>query len=218
MPVRRNLIDEAARRAQRQVEVATAELRQARIAAGLSQGFVADALGCSRQLIGAIEAGELGDIGAIQLARIGAVVGLDVPIHTFAAGSPLRDAGQLQILARFRATLGGAWSWRTEVPVSTDPRDRRAFDALLVHAPHRIAVEAISRLVDAQGQSRAILLKEAAAHIDRSVLVLADSRNNRRALVEAAPTLTPAFPLRSRAVLHALRAGQLPSANGIVLV
>jgi hypothetical protein len=50
------------------------------------------------------------------------------------------------------------------------------------------------------------------------VLVLADTRHNRSALVAAAPTVLPAFPLRTRGVLAALRAGRLPQANGVMLI
>ena len=99
-----------------------------------------------------------------------------------------------------------------------DPRDRRAFDAVLARPPYRIAVEAVVRLTDAQLQVRNAGLKQAAARIDRIVLVLADTRHNRLAVHAAAPTLVPAFPLSSRETLRSLRLGELPRANGVVLV
>ena len=175
-------------------------------------------LGCSRQLIGAIEAGQLEDVGCIQLARIGAVVGVDIPIRAFPAGSPLRDAAQLRLLERFRDSIGEAWTWRTEVPVSANPLDRRAIDAVLVRAPHRVGIEAVTRILDAQAQTRPILLKQEAAGLQRMVLVLASTRHNRIALVEGAQTLNPAFPLPHRSLMRDLKRGQLPPANGIVLI
>lgn len=217
MPARTSAIEEAARRAGRQLDDAVNELRAARLAAGLSQSDVAQALGRSPQLISLLER-RIVDPNPIQLARWGATVGLDLPIRTFPGGSPLRDAGQLRLLRRFRLTLGELWTWHTEVAVSTDPRDRRAIGAVLSRPPYRIGVEAMVRLTDAQAQSRALLLKQAASGVDRIVVVLADSRHNRLALGDAAPTLEPAFPLSSRETMRALRAGSVPRANGIVVV
>jgi hypothetical protein len=50
------------------------------------------------------------------------------------------------------------------------------------------------------------------------IIVLPDTAANRAALAAAAATLRPAFPLESRAILTALRAGQTPKANGILFV
>lgn len=136
------------------------------------------------------------DIGAIQLARMGAAVGLDVPARTHPGGSPLRDAAQLRLLARFRATIGDAWTWRSEVPVAAGPDDRRAIDAVLLNGPRRVGIEALTRLTDAQGQVRAILLKQEAAALSCMLLVLADTRHNRHMLRDADPTLRPSFPVR----------------------
>lgn len=218
MPIRRDPIDEAARRARQQVERALADIRDARRNAGISHASMAARLGCSRQLIGAIETGRLEDVGCIQLARIGAVVGVDIPIRTFPAGSPLRDAAQLRLLERFRVSIGEAWTWRTEVPVSVNPLDRRAIDAVLVRGPHRVGIEAVTRILDAQAQTRPILLKQEAAGLQRMVLVLAATRHNRNALVDGAQTLSPAFPLRHRALMRDLKRGRPPPANGIVLI
>lgn len=218
MPVRRDPIDEAARRARYQLERALDDIRARRIAAGVSQRRIARALGCSRQLVGAIEAGRLQDIGAIQLARMGAAVGLDVPVRTHPGGSPLRDAAQLRLLARFRTTIGDAWTWRSEVPVAAGPDDRRAIDAVLLNGPRRVGIEALTRLTDAQGQVRAILLKQEAAALSCMLLVLADTRHNRQMLRDADPTLRPSFPNQGRGILGDLRAGRMPPANGIVMV
>ena len=79
-------------------------------------------------------------------------------------------------------------------------------------------MECITRLTDAQGQVRSILLKQAAAHLSRVVLVLSDTRHNRSAVRSAAPTLDPAFPLSQRSLIRALDAGRLPDANGLVLL
>ena len=206
--------DQAALRAQRQLDDLVADFRAARAAAGLRQSAVAAKLGYSRQLIALWERGTVVP-GLIQLARWGAVVGLDVPLRAFPAGGPLRDVGQLRLLARARILIGDNWGWRTEVPVSNDPRDRRALDVVLTGAAGSIGLEAITRLTDAQAQIRAALLKQKAAQLDRILLVLADTRHNRAAVVDATPSLDGAFPASPREVLAALRTGQLPAANGL---
>ncbi len=89
---------------------------------------------------------------------------------------------------------------------------------MLVRPPHRVGVEAVTRILDVQAQIRSILLKQSVAQIPRMVLVLADTRHNRSALVDGAPTISPAFPLAHRALMRELRLGQLPSANGIAFV
>lgn len=89
---------------------------------------------------------------------------------------------------------------------------------MLSNAAGRIGLEAIARLTDAQAQARAVTLKQEVANLERMVLVLAQTRHNRAALLDADPTLGVAFPATPREVLKALRAGQLPAANGIILV
>jgi transcriptional regulator with XRE-family HTH domain len=217
MPIRMNRVDQAGRRARRQLDELVRDLRAARETAGLSQAAVGAALGRSRPLVAHWEIGHVHP-GPVELARWGAVVGLDVSIRGFAAGSPLRDAGQLRLLARGRAAIGEVWTWRTEVPVSSDPSDRRAFDAVLLSPAGRIGLEAVTRLTDAQAQVRALTLKQEAAGLERMVFLLAGTHYNRVAIRDAAPTLAAAFPARPREVLRALRAGELPPANGIILV
>ena len=209
--------DDAARRARRQLDEILTDLRAARLAAGLSQAAVARAMRCSPQLLSVLERRAL-EPRPTQLARWAAAVGLEISIRAFPGGAPLRDAGQLRLLRRFRAEVGEAWAWRTEVPVSSDGRDRRAIDAVLSRLPIRIGAEAIVRLTDAQAQIRSALLKQEANGLDRMVLVAANTRHNRLAVRAAAPTLAPAFPLSARDTLRCLRAGELPPANGVVIV
>jgi hypothetical protein len=102
--------------------------------------------------------------------------------------------------------------------VSRDPRDRRAFDAVLTGPAGRVGLEVITRLTDAQAQIRAVTLKQQVARLRRIVVVFAQTRHNRAALVAAAPTLATAFPASPREILDALRAGHLPRANGLLLL
>lgn len=201
----------------RQLDDALRDLRDARRAAGLHQAAVARALRVSRQQLSLWERGS-GARYVLHLARWGAAVGIDLSIRTFVGGSPLRDAGQLRVLRRARESIGELWIWRTEVPVSNDPHDRRAFDAVLSRDGVRIGLEVITRLTDAQAQARATLLKQETAGLECLVLVLAKTRNNTAVLASASPTLQPSFPTLPRVVLANLRAGRLPPGNGIILV
>lgn len=217
MAIRQDPIDRAARRARAQLDALVRDLVHARHSAGLTQARVARALHVSRPLVASWERGRILP-GPIQLGEWAAAVGLDVPSRAYPGGPALRDAGQLTVLRRFRERVGPAWGWRTEVSVSADPADRRAIDAMLVREGARVGVEAISRLVDSQGQTRPILLKQEAARLQRLVLVLADTRLNRRAVADGDPTLAPAFPCPAREAMRALRRGEAPSGNAIALV
>lgn len=217
MSIRRDPVNEARRRGRRQLAELIGDLRDARLAAGLSQRRVARALTISHQLVSQWER-SVGMPDPVRAVVWGATVGLDVTIRAYPGGSPLRDAGQLRVLARARARIGESWSWRTEKPVSNDPRDRRASDAVISRGGHSVGIEVITRLTDVQAQVRSALLKQQAASLEQMVLVMADSRHNRMAVAAAAPTLTPAFPLGPRAVLGALRQGRAPGSNGLVFV
>jgi transcriptional regulator with XRE-family HTH domain len=208
--------DEAVRRTRGALEAVIADGRRSRLTSGLTQRQVAAAMRCSRQLIGAIEGRQLEDVGVLQLARYSAIVGLDLTVRAFPNAPLLHDIGQLRLLDRFKRMVGDGWTWRTEVSVSTDSRDRRAIDALLARGGGCIGVEAVTRFLDAQGQARAILQKQEAMGLGCMLLVLADTRLNRAAADAASATLDPAFPLGSRAVLGDLRAGRQPAANGLV--
>jgi hypothetical protein len=116
-----------------------------------------------------------------------------------------------------RTLIGGAWLWRTEVPVTRDPRDLRAIDAVIARGSARVGVEAMTRLVDSQGQVRPILLKQQASGLECMILLLADSRHNRAAVALAGDLLRADFPLEARELLAHLRAGRQPPANGLLL-
>jgi hypothetical protein len=192
-------------------------LRDARLGAGVRQIAIAKALGVAHQLVSMWERGLLVP-DPIQFARWGAAVGRDVRLGVYVAGSALRDQAHIRLFVRARDVMGGPWTWRTEVAVSTNPLDRRAIDALMVLGSVRVGLEFIPHLIDAQAQLRQANLKLEASGIDCMIMVLADTRNNREAVRGVRSYLTGSFPLGSRAVLAALRAGKLPAANGIVFV
>jgi transcriptional regulator with XRE-family HTH domain len=217
MPVQLTPIREADVRARRQLQDCVADMRNARLAAGLSQASVARAIGCAHSRISDWERARASP-GLRMLARWAAAVGLELRLAAYRGGAPLRDAAQLRLLARARGAIGGPWAWATEVAVTAAPLERRAFDAVLSRDGIRIGLEAVTRLTDVQAQVRALTLKRTAGGLDCMVIVLANTRHNREALLHASPTMDAAFPLRTRAVLQALRQGRAPGADGLMLV
>ena len=101
------------------------------------------------------------------------------------------------------------------MPIS---RDLRAVDARLTHAGVTIAVEAITRLSDAQAQVRSAQLKRRDIGAGRVLLVISDTNANRRALAEARPTLAEAFDTHARRILTRLAAGEDPGRDCLLVL
>src|SRR6266540_5559952 len=110
MPNRLLRIDEAARAGRRLQADLGADLREARLAAGLRQIDIARATGVSNARISRVERGLLMDLSVAILARHAAAVGLRLHARFYPSGSGLRDAAQLDLLRRFRARIGNRWT------------------------------------------------------------------------------------------------------------
>jgi transcriptional regulator with XRE-family HTH domain len=210
-------LGEANSRARRLLADLGSELREARIGRGLRLMDVARAAGASASHISRIERGLTRDLGLLHLVRHGAVVGLKLHARFYPAGGGLRDAAQLDLLRHLRARIGDRWSWQLEAPLSI-AGDLRAFAALLTNGEVTIAVEAITRLRDAQAQLRAAALKQRDGQVPRLVLLIKATDHNRAALASAADVLATTFPLGTRATLTALTQGADPGDNAIVLL
>lgn len=193
------------------------ELRDARLARGLRQTDVSRALRTSRFQLGRTERGVRHGLELADLARHAAAVGLRLHARFYPAGGGLRDAAQLDLLRHLRARIGDRWSWQLEAPLNI-AGDLRAFDALISNASVTVAVEAITRLRDAQAQLRAAALKQRDGQVPRLVLLIKATQHNRDALASAADVLATSFPLGTRATLKALREGADPGDNGIVVL
>ena len=148
--------------------------------------------------------------------RHGAVVGLVLRATFFPLGTPIRDAGQLKVLNRLQPHIGPPLKWVIELLVA--PNDLRALDAGAIKPGCRIGFEVWSRVRDVQLQARSSLRKQQDAGLDRLILVFGDTAVNRRAVREAGEALRRAFPLTTRQILPALRAGGDPGDNGIVFI
>lgn len=151
----------------------------------------------------------------VELAAIGATVGLDVRLHAYLAGDPLRDAGQLRVLNRFRAQLHVSVNVRTEVPLPIEG-DRRAWDAVVEGRGWRAAVEVETVLDDIQALERRLALKARDGDMELVILVVADTPRNRRVLT-AVPTALNWLSRDARGTLRALRRAAPPTSALVLL-
>jgi transcriptional regulator with XRE-family HTH domain len=192
------------------------QFRDARLAAGLSQAAVARAARIPRSTLSLIERGMAPRLTLLHGAVIASVLGLDVSIKLYPAGRPVRDAGHLRLLRRFRGQVARSWRWRYEVGTSISG-DQRGWDALLV-GPVRIAIEAETHLHDVQALLRRVELKWRDSNVDRVVIVIAATRHNRAVLEMAAEAIDEMLPCPRRKLAAALREGTDPGSNGYLLV
>lgn len=217
MPPRLRAVHEAERRIKRWLCEQGAELREARIAAGLAQSDVARALGWSASKAGRIERAEDAQVSAADLARLGSVVGRQLWMRLYPADGALRDFPQLALEARFlREIEAGGWAVVLESNTGI-VGDLRAFDVELRGAV-RIGAEFFTRLRDVQAQLRPVMQKQRDSGVDRLLLVFKDTHANRRAVREAGASLDAAFPVCGRALMAALRQGRDPGGNGLLFL
>ncbi len=193
------------------------ELRTARRDRGLSQDSLAAALRVDRSWISRVERGEVSDLGVISASEMLAAVGLELSVRAYPSGGPLRDAAHLALLDRLRVRLHRSLDWATEVPLPL-VGDLRAWDALIRGGNWRCGVEAETRPTDLQALERRLTLKFRDGAVDAMVLLLLDSRNNRRLVREHADALHQHFPVPGSRALELLAAGVSPGGNAIVLL
>lgn len=216
VPTRERLADIGAARGRWLIRQFADELRNARLSAGVSQASVAAAAGVSQRTVSRYETGAGPHPDLIQAARVARVVGLDLRIQCFAAATRLRDAAHVALIRRFLTRVPRAVPRRLEAAVG--PGDQRAWDVLLAVGGTLVGVIAETRIRDLQELLRREHRKQLDGGVRILILLLADTKHNRRALVEAGSLLAEAFPLSTRTVLAALARGQPPSANGIAIL
>jgi hypothetical protein len=145
---------------------------------------------------------------------------LDLSIRVYPAGDPIRDRAQLALLERLRVRLHPSLRWRTEVPLPIE-RDLRAWDGeIRGAAPEgwRARVEAETNITDGQALERRLTLKlrdDPGGHL---ILLVAETRANRRGLASLGPGLRELLPLGTREILAALGAGRDPGGSGIAIL
>jgi transcriptional regulator with XRE-family HTH domain len=218
VPPRERPTDRGARQARRIRNTIGAELRAARVGAGLTQKAAGTAIGLAASEVSRIEAGRRATVSVDRLARYCAVVGLELSVRAYPAGPPIRDAAHVRLIGRFRERVSsGAWTWRAEVPVA-GPGDQRAWDGQLTGSGVTIAAEMETRLHDVQALQRRIELKRRDGVVDRVLLVVADTRANRDAIAGAADVLSAAYPVSARVALAALAAGRDPGGDALIVL
>jgi transcriptional regulator with XRE-family HTH domain len=192
------------------------ELRDARLAAGLSQRHVARVAGLNQSRVSRTERASRLPARMDELAAHCSALGLRLSLKAYPEGSPVRDEAQLRVLERFGARLHRTFRWRGEAPVG-GMGDQRAWDALL-EGKGSIGVDAETRLHDLQALQPRCESTWRDSGVDRVVLLVAATRHNRRVLAEHREALRSTFPADTTEVMAALRAGRLPASNGIVVL
>src|SRR5688572_9305039 len=154
------------------------ELRNARLDRDLSEASLGASIGVSASQYSRIERGLTRGLTIEQSVVLLAGVGLELSARTYPAGEPLRDAGHVALLERFRGVLHASLRVRTEVPFPM-PGDLRAWDLVLLGSDWRHAYEAETRPRDRQALERRLALKARDGDVEAVSLLLTDSRHNR---------------------------------------
>lgn len=212
-------LSDARRAADRQAAAIGDEFRKRRLGLNLSQQHVATACRTSRNRYGRIESGRCTTVTLVDLNRVAAVLGLAVSVRAYPAGAAIRDAGQARRLQAFVRWVVPPLACRLEValPRSTERLELRAWDAMVFGIEMRTAIELEMRLRDAQALRRRIDLKRRDDPTERFVLLVADTRANRRVLAEFGSLFEDLPRLRARDVHAALARGEHPP-TGLLLV
>jgi transcriptional regulator with XRE-family HTH domain len=205
------------RRGRELTAVVIAQLRDARLAAGLSQRAVAAAVGWSQQHYSRFETGRLSNIPLTVITVIASLLGLDASLTFHRVGPALRDKGHQALIARFTRLLSPAWRVIREAPFP-NLGDPRSWDALLRLANQLVGVEAETRIRDMQALVRRMRQRATAGGADVMVLVLSDSAHNRDLFHDLRAALGPDFATPPGELLIALRNGLPLPGSGVVLL
>lgn len=216
MATKDRAVDRGRRHAARHLQTIATEIREARLAAGLSQSDVGRAIGISHAAVSRIERALAPNVPLQRLDTIAAVLGLQLSVRFYPAGRPLRDAGQLALLERLRAHLPPGLSWQTETPIPL-AGDLRAWDASIGGTGWTAYVDAETRIRDVQALERRTALKRRDTRTDRVILLIADTRSNRVILASLRGSLIE-NALPGTDLMAALQAGRDPGGSGIVLL
>ena len=217
MPRRPKVVERGHARGVELTALLQRELRIARVDRGLSQASVAAALGIDRSWVSRVERGQVDDIGIVAASEMLAAVGLELSARAYPSGGPLRDAAHSALLDRLRSALHRCLGWSTEVPLPL-VGDLRAWDALIRGRTWRCGVEAETRPTDLQALERRLTLKQRDGAVDVVLLLLLDSRYNRRLVREHADALHERFPVAGARALELLAAGTSLGGNAIILL
>jgi transcriptional regulator with XRE-family HTH domain len=223
MPTRERPVDRGTFRGRRIMAERGLELRTARIDRGLTLAEVARATAMSASKVSRIERGMASQLTVIDMARLHAVVGLELSVRAYPGGRPIRDVAQTVLLAHFRDHLHRSIRWSIEVPLPI-PGDQRAWDAVIAgggpnaRTTWRFGVEAETAPHDVQALARRLSLKARDGAVHGVILLLPTTRRTRDFLREAGALLSADFPVAGPHALESLAAGTAPTGNAIVVI
>ncbi len=219
MATRQRPVDLGTERARLLANELGTEIRQSRIDRGLSLEAAGKAVDLSASAVSRIERGRAPSVTLVQLARLLAVVGMELWARPFPGPQqPIRDAAQVRLLGRFHDRLHRSVRWATEVPLPR-PGVQRAWDALIaVGSAWRYGVEAETGPRDSQALTRRLNLKQRDGEVDGVILLLPVSRRSRQFLQSAGETLRLSFPVDGRRALELLTAGVDPGGSAVIVI
>jgi len=210
-------LDVGTARAAELIRRAGGEIRQARTDRGLSVGAAGRAARLWTSTVSRIERGLVARVSVYDLARLHAVVGLELSIRSYPAGQPVRDLAHGSLLADFRRCLYGSIRWTIEVPLPISG-DLRAWDAQVRGESWVYGVEAETAPRDAQAVVRRLQLKERDGRVDGVLLIVRKTLQTRRFLNEAGQLLQGAFPIDGVRAIELLRAGVDPGGSAVIIL
>ena len=178
---------------------------------------VAAAVGVAPATIWRFENARIPGVSVLLVARILAVVGLDLWARAYPGPDVLRDQSQVDLLQWFRNRLHSSLGWSGEVPFP-NPGDQRRWDGIVRGLDWRYGVEAETGPQDAQALAGRLQLKLRDGGVDGILLVLPDTRRVRTFLAAAESLLAPLFPVPGKVALERLLAGADPGGNAIIVL
>ncbi|HEX8025204.1 MAG TPA: hypothetical protein VF484_03270 [Candidatus Limnocylindrales bacterium] len=104
-----------------------------------------------------------------------------------------------------------------ELPVAGQV-DLRTWDAGIDGHGWRLRVDAETHIGDVQAVLRRFRLKRRDSRVDAVLLLLAETRHHRHVLELISRDLEEQFPISARRALAALRAGQYPGGDAVILL
>ncbi|MEP7378348.1 MAG: helix-turn-helix domain-containing protein [Chloroflexota bacterium] len=215
MVVKQRAVHRGTSKGREAVRLIGKEIRLARTQLGLSAASVARACGISTSELTRIERGEAHWVAVITLARVCAVVGLDLAVRAYPGGPPIRDHRHAQLIELLHAALHVSLGWALEVPLP-NPGDQRAWDAMIRGSGWRYGVECEMNPIDGQALLRRLALKTRDGGVDGVIILLPDTRQARLFKREFRAALDEAFPVRGATALGRLGAGLNPGGSAII--
>ena len=195
------------------------EVTLARANLGMSVTAAARIAGLAPLTQRRVEAGDP-SVGLATLCRAAAVVGLKVWVRAFPIGpTSLRDSGQLRIAEFLRSMTAS----RMQVELEHAVGDQRSIDVAAFGPSELLAIEIERLLTDFQAQYRQadakrVALAERHRRPVRLVLVVEDTRHNRRAVEDHTTLIRSALPAGTREILGVLRTGRELGRDGLAWV